>query len=183
PPREEHVVFGLELLELGLEPREIAIDGGRHRSSIAGSGTTRAAATARARMGPDDRRSALRSRPRDRQSGRDRGAAPRRWTRSARGSGAPDRRRSRGIPPRRARSRAPRETPECRAAETPARSRTDAAVRRTALRAGPDPGRRAPRRSAARAARRTARTAPAVGISADPMSWRVDIVLQNSLTR
>src|SRR5262249_59171308 len=26
PPREEHVVFGLELLELGLEPREIAID-------------------------------------------------------------------------------------------------------------------------------------------------------------
>ena len=50
-------------------------------------GTTRAAATARARRARADRRSALRWRPTVRQSGTDRAAAPRRSTRSARDSG------------------------------------------------------------------------------------------------
>jgi hypothetical protein len=46
---EEHVVFGFELLEIGLEPRQIAIDGGgRHgpyrgiRNQTSGSHSSRA---------------------------------------------------------------------------------------------------------------------------------------------
>ena len=54
PAGEEHVVFGLELLELGFEPLQVAFDGGRRhrryrgiRNQTSGSHSSRAYGTGR----------------------------------------------------------------------------------------------------------------------------------------
>src|SRR5262245_12387309 len=112
-------------------------------------------------MAPAGRQSTLRLRRTVRRSETDPAVFPRRSTRTGHDTAGSLQHRSRGIRRTLALAPTPARTPADRARETPARSKTAAAWRRTTPRTGRDRWPRVLRRWAAPATQRTARTVPA----------------------